>query len=231
MYDFESHPHIQPAPAPWTLNGSGYILLFRFGRRFHERHAPPFGAHAGRLRLGVGCVMLVDYATSGAGPYRELLLMPGIYQYGRRFHPSITHIYVSTWASIVNGHVNWGIPKEHADFHIESLADGSERIRVSREDRPVADLHLRPWGLHLPVNTALVPRPLRTVAQPYRGKVYRTDLGGKGRMRPARLLSARVDNGLFPDFSDTRLLAAVKVVDFTLNFPVPRIEPCPPAAG
>ncbi|MDJ0837049.1 MAG: acetoacetate decarboxylase family protein [Acidobacteriota bacterium] len=224
MYDFETHPHIQPEPAPWTLHGNGYILLFRFSRAFLEQHAPRFPDHTGRLGLRIGCVILVDYTASNAGPYRELLLIPGLFHYGRRRHPTISNIYVSTWDSIVNGHVNWGIPKVHADFHIEAEADGSRRVQVSRENKPFVSLHLRSRGPRIPVHTALAPKGLRTVVQPYRGRFYRTCLSGSGRIQPTRLLAAEVDDALFPDFTDSKLLAAVRVTDFTLRFPMPHVE-------
>ena len=227
MYHFETHPHIQPAPAPWTLNGAGYILIFRFPSLLLDRHRPAGPNHLGQPRLNIGCVMLVDYAASAVGPYRELLFMPGLFKRGRHFHLSITRIYVSTWNSIVNGHVNWGIPKEHADFQVCQEDDGSERITVSRQGAAFVQLHLRPWGMHLPMNTAWVPAALRTVLQAYQGKIYSTSLSGKGRLRPARLLSAEIDDVHFPDFSGCRLLAAVKVNDFVVNFPIPAIEPLP----
>jgi len=68
-------------PAPWNLTGKGYILLYKFPGNFVEgkSNLPSFlkGCFAG----GFGTLMLVDYSTSNAGPYGELLLIPGKFRH------------------------------------------------------------------------------------------------------------------------------------------------------
>src|SRR6187549_840298 len=119
------------APAPWTLTGDGYIFVYKFSQDFVRSQGliPPF--LQGAYRGGFGAVMLVDYHTSGVGAYRELLFIPGVFEVNGKNYYSITKIYVSTMASVVNGQENWGIPKEVADFDIQRLDDSSERITVS----------------------------------------------------------------------------------------------------
>lgn len=68
----------------------------------------------------LGSVQIIRYLSSPLGPYDELTYVPGnmTYKVGASFisGPSITRIYVSSAASIVNGRRNWNIPKELARF-------------------------------------------------------------------------------------------------------------------
>jgi acetoacetate decarboxylase len=67
--------------------------------------------------------------TSGVGPYKELLFIPGVFHINGRYTYSISKIYVSTEASVRSGIENWAIPKEVADFTIEDQDDGSTLYR------------------------------------------------------------------------------------------------------
>lgn len=184
---------------PWLLEGSGSIFLFRFERR-------------------LGVVMLVDYAGSPVGSYWELLFLAGF---------RITRIYVSTEESAVSGRENWGIPKEVADFAVERRGR-TEHVHVTLAGRTVADLTVGIGRPPLPVTAALLPRAWRTLVQPWEGRTFRTTLSGRGMVRPARLLKARIDPELFPDLTRGRLLAAVHASRFKLLFPEARVSPGSP---
>lgn len=180
---------------PWHLRGSGSILLFR-------------------LESELGLVMLVDYDESPVGPYWELLFLSGF--------RTITRIYVSSEESAVNGRENWGIPKEVADFEVERRGR-TEQVRVTTlEGRTVADLTVGIGRPPLPVTAALIPRSFRTLVQPWEGRTYVTTLAGRGVIRPARLLKARIDPELFPDLTRGRLLGAVHASRFRLILPEPQ---------
>lgn len=179
---------------PWHLRGSGSILLFR-------------------LESELGLMMLVDYDESPVGPYWELLFLSGF--------RTITRIYVSTEESAVNGRENWGIPKEVADFAVERRGR-TEQVRVTSEGRTVADLTVGIGRPPLPVTAALIPRSFRTLVQPWEGRTYVTTLAGRGVIRPARLLKARIDPELFPDLTRGRLLGAVHASRFRLILPEPQ---------
>lgn len=54
-----------------------------------------------------------------AGPYDELLYVPGYFNFKSEagkdnFALSVTRIYVSAPASVKNGRANWGVPSELA---------------------------------------------------------------------------------------------------------------------
>lgn len=213
-------PH---APAPWDLRGSGYILFYRptavWGGEasfVHPDHQPHF-------RGGVGAVMLVDYADSPVGAYDELLFIPGFFNFqgqGRAF-PAISKIYVSTQVSVVNGWQNWRIPKEEAQFARYTQGQ-TERVIIQTSDgERIADMSLYRQKVRLPFTTAVVPPPLRTIAQPDPRQTYHTTLAGQGWLSPAQLLHARTNQAYFPDLTQGRLLMALHVSDFRLTFPPP----------
>jgi hypothetical protein len=190
---------------PWHLQGSGSILLFRFEPGFLEHSF---------LEHSLGLVMLVDYDESPVGPYWELLFLSGF--------RTITRIYVSTEESAVNGRENWGIPKEVADFAVERRGR-TEHVHVTLDGRTVADLTVGIGRPPLPVTATVLPRSWRTLAQPWEGRTLVTTLAGRGVIRPARLLKARIDPDLFPDLTRGRILGAVHASRFRLIFPEPKV--------
>lgn len=220
-------PEVQLAPAPWRLNGEGWILLLRLPGdvRNDTRHIPP--ALRGCALSGPSMVMFVDYADSPAGPYRELLYIPGRFTLpGGRRAWSVTRIYVSSWDSVVNGRLNWGIPKDHAVFMREPAGRGAagERIRVEIEGRRVATLELRARGPAMPVYAGLLPASLRRLAQYHAGRRFEFAPGASGRAGPAQVSSLESDPALFPDLSGARVKLALRVPAFSLQFPLARIS-------
>ena len=210
-------------PAPWNLTGSGYILMFKFNRTFISNQANLSPQDAAAYAGGLGWVMLVDYQTSDAGPYREMLFIPGKFRWqGARYY-SISTIYVSTAASVVNGRSNWGIPKQLADFTVTPEDEHTERFSVSLEGQPIADFRLRSFGPELAVTSRLFPARPRTLVQNLEGRTYLTTPGGSGSVQPAQLLSADIDGQHFPDIRGARLLAAVRASNFRLTFPTAHI--------
>lgn len=210
------------APAPWSLVGSGYIILMKLSPDFVFEKGFVTGDLKGRYAGGLGTVMFVDYLSSDVGPYKELLFIPGMFSFGRRTFFSITRIFVSTEASVENGRKNWGIPKERADFSVDRYGD-NERIHVSREGRQFVELHFRPMHLSMPVTSSLVPQGLRTLAHHYEGRTYLTTPGARGAVSPARLMHARIDGDVFPDFTQGRILGTMSVPRFLMTFPEARV--------
>lgn len=221
-------PEVQRARAPWRLQGDGWILLLGLTQqaRRDARHIPsalrdcPLG--------GPSIVMFVDYSESPAGPYRELLYIPGRFTLpdGRRAW-SVTRIYVSTWDSVVNGRLNWGIPKDHAEFSRE--ADGGEdgrgeRIRVEVAGRHVATLALNARGPAVPISTGLLPAALGRIAQYHAGRRFEFVPGASGRAGLARATSLESDPALFPELAGARVRLALRVPRFSLSFPVAEVS-------
>lgn len=208
------------APPPWRLRGDGYILFYRFNRHLLDIWQQHYPVKLGFPAMRFGAVMAVDYWDSPVGPYRELLLIPGIFRFGFALHPSITHIYVSSQESVVNGFRNWGIPKQRCDF------DHGDNHFVARNERlTIADLQFKPVGPQFPVNTKIVPGVWRTLCHVKDGQRLKTTVGGSGRAQMVKLTHAKVDHGGFPDFTRGTLLGAWKITDFELFFPPARLLP------
>jgi hypothetical protein len=217
-------PEVARAPAPWTLQGDGWIMLLRLpeSARRDPRHLPP------ELRAwpvtGPSIVMFVDYAQSPVGPYRELLYIPGRFDLGTgRPAWSVTRIYVSTWESVVNGRLNWGIPKDRADFRRERAGRG-EVIQVEVDARAVARFELAPRGPSLPTHGGLLPAAMRRLVQHYEGQRFELAPRASGRAGLARVTALESDPELFPDLAAARVTLALRVPRFSLTFPIAKVS-------
>lgn len=208
-------------PAPWTLIGKGYILLYKFPKKFVEQKTTLPKFLKGHFTGGFGALMLVDYSTSNAGPYGELLLIPGKFTHqGKKFN-TISNIYVSTMESVVNGRRNWGIPKELARFSFQKTDSHTEMVRVFSEETYIAEFTLETGKLPFPVNTRLLPFPL---VQYHEGSYYYTTFQGSGTGKLAKLKDIRINSSLFPDISEFKPLLAIQVEPFKITFPVATIK-------
>jgi hypothetical protein len=204
-------------PAPWNLTGNGYIFIYRFPKEC--RDSPFFSISlSDKPASGFGTIMLVDYGKSDAGPYRELLFIPGEFDYLYKKFYSITKIYVSTRESVDNGRENWGIPKELADFQAVRIDRRRERIIVKREGVVVFDATLRKRYVPFRVSTKFFSHAL---VQKLAGKtVFFTEFNGSGRGRLAVLESIYCNPQLFPEVCSLKPIAVTAIEDFHITFPV-----------
>jgi len=205
-------------PAPWKLQGNGYIFLYKFPKKF--RDDPSFSIPlTDEPFSGFGTVMLVDYHESDAGPYRELLFIPGEFKYLYKKFYSVTKIYVSTMESVINGRKNWGIPKEHADFKIISLGKNRERIIVSKDGVPFFDVTLKKKAFNFRISTRYISNALVQKVDESEN-IYFTQFNGRGRGRIAKLESISCNEEFFPKICSQRPIAVTAVEDFNIEFPV-----------
>lgn len=215
------------APPPWTLTGNGLVLIAHFPEAFVRKQGflAPYQRFA--YRGWIGTVMLVDYQTANVGPYQELLFIPGLFRFGGRTSFSISKIYVSTQDSVSNGRVNWGIPKELADFSFRNNPDGSRSITVSRDGEPFLALQSKPWGPRFPITTNLLPgfqvmqQRLTASGRPSPGSLLLTRPSASGSARLTSLSGIRINAAFFPDLSLIKPLLSVTVENFRMTFPVP----------
>lgn len=208
-------------PAPWNLTGKGYILLYKFSKEFVKKNCKVPAFLDNSFTGGFGTIMLVDYSTSNAGPYGELLFIPGKFKHNNKKLNTITDIYVSSNSSVVNGRRNWGIPKEQADFKFDQVDKKTEKVHVHKGNTPIADFTLKSGGISFPVSTKLLPFPL---VQSLENNYYYTTFSGKGIGRLANLCEVNINSDVFPDVSTLKPLMAIKVEPFSITFPVPTIE-------
>lgn len=196
-----------PVRPPWTLRGDAHGLL-----------AWMPGGRAGLM-------LFVRYTDSDVGPYDELLWLDpwGLSLGGARRH-TITRIYVSTEASVFNGRINWGIPKELASFSVSSLGDQGQRVEVSSAIGHIAGFTHRSSGRALPVDLGLLPARFRTLVQVTGGQQFETRLWARGRLARARFSELAVNPALFPDVRRGRPLAGFSLRGFQMSFPAPRVS-------
>lgn len=214
-------PDVPRVPAPWSLRGNAWIVLLRLPSQAEARHAFVPTELRSSIAAPVSALMFVDYVSAPCGPYRELLFIPGVMRFpdGHR-HASISRILVSTWDSVVNGRANWGIPKDRADFDI-GREPGLERLTVTTQGREICRLEFEPArGLRLPLATSWLPSSWLTLAQAYDGRVYYYAPQARGFMKTCRLLRWQFDGASFPDLAPATVLSALRIEDFSLQFPV-----------
>ncbi len=213
-------------PAPWRLEGSGLVLLLKRRRGTVDPRWYAMADSGEFARPGIGLLMFVDYWHSEAGPYRELLFIPGRFRAGGRLLWSITRILVSSAQSVTGGRANWGIPKELGGFTLDHDPDGSRRLQVTQDGRSVADLAWRPRGPEVPVSTRLVPAALRTLIQRLDGRQFLLTPSARGAMGGARVERLQADPAMFPSVGPQDVLAAFAVPRFEMRFPPAEVSPC-----
>lgn len=211
------------APAPWQLTGRAYAFPLRLPEEQRTRQSgvpDSLGAPRGRYSI----MMFVEYTDSDVGPYQELLFIPGHYHAGdHRWHRSIGHIYVSSHDSVINGRLNWGIPKDQASFTVER--DGrEEQISVARNGQTFCRLTVRHGVLGLPLPAALVPARLRTLTQIRGGKRFIYTPRAGGILRRASLKESWADGIHFPAIQAGTALPGGYMPTFNMTFPVARIS-------
>lgn len=209
--------NIKKFPAPWTLRGNGYIFLYKFSSHFSDKKyfktdfaKEPFS--------GFGTIMLIDYAQSTAGPYRELLFIPGEFSFMYKKYYSITKIYVSTMESVKNGWDNWAIPKELAEFEITDTGKKRQHWTVKKDGNTFFDVVLSKRPFYVPVNAKYISHAL--VQKKEKDIYYFTEFQGKGKGRLAKLESICCNSEYFPDICAERPLAVTAIEDFIMEFPV-----------
>lgn len=211
----------QTAPPPWTLHGDGVVIVAHFPEAFVREHGFLADFQRDGYRGYIGTVMLVDYHTSGVGPYRELLFIPGLFRLGDRTTFSISKIYVSTLNSVQNGIENWGIPKELAQFNLTTLPNGTRLFEVTREGHLFLSARVKPWSFRFPISTELLPG--FQVTQQRRDDLLLTRPKATGKGRLASLNLVAIDGAYFPDIQRGTVLSTILVEDFTMTFPMPEV--------
>ena len=236
-------PPVPAAPAPWDLCGQGYMFLLWMPQDvlLQGSFTPPDLQRVGSSRLAIA--MFVDYAQSKVGPYHELLYIPGRFRFGHddegrpERHWSITRIFVSTWESVVNGRRNWGIPKDRCDFDVQYGAAGADEICLRDANGHVfAELGLRAYGPRRSAPRNGMPDSWRRLSQIRNGLQFTYTPRATGHFRLARVRHWRFNSALFPDLSQGRLLTAVRITDFRMEFPISGVKPasagnCPPESS
>jgi len=139
---------ISSTPAPWTLKGTVYTFLF-YVTPSQAKNLPSIaysplegGSSFGAAKAvgGLGNIQIIRYFESPVGPYDEMVLIPGKFEYEveqggpKRRNFRVTRIYVSQKETCYNGRKNWSIPKHLARFEFKTFPTGSTEINVYPHD-------------------------------------------------------------------------------------------------
>lgn len=209
------------APAPWSLEGVGYILIGRFSADFVEQYTKVVTPLAGNFSGGLGALMIVDYHSSDVGAYQELLFIPGRFQFNGKGYFHIPQIYVSSEDSVENGRRNWGIPKLQGDFVFKSEGK-HEVVEITQGQDSVGRCVFKPILGQIPFTTALLPKSWRRlIQQNFDGEGWlETVLSGAGWLQPMKVESLAFNSEYFAPIKSEQIWIAVKVPKFNLEFPV-----------
>jgi hypothetical protein len=205
------------APAPWSLSGRGFVLIYHFSHAFNARYGFLENYQHQAYKGWLGAVMLVDYESSDVGPYQELLFIPGLFHLGGKPSFSISKIYVSTTESQWNGYNNWGIPKEVASFKVSGNSD-STHFQVLEKGKSEAffDAQLKTWGPSIPLTSKLLP--LSHIIQKKEEELLFTPISVKGTTKTASLQHIQADPLHFPPLQKLKPILCLSVEDFSMQF-------------
>ncbi|KOS19627.1 hypothetical protein ESCO_001239 [Escovopsis weberi] len=161
--DSNEHPQasaspIEPIPripAPWKVRGDIYSFSLWTSKakaesmpKHHlfsqlEAHSSFADSESSKPVGGLGSIQILRYKETPVGPYDELVVVPGSYEWerkgpdGRRKGGSnlkISRVYVSQKHTCYNGRLNWNVPKHLARFDWQYDPNGVTTVRVFPHD-------------------------------------------------------------------------------------------------
>ncbi|PTB62588.1 hypothetical protein BBK36DRAFT_60611 [Trichoderma citrinoviride] len=170
---------IRHIPPKWALRGDIYTFSFwtppDAARNLPEHAYSPLEGKTSfadeaysRPVGGLSMIQILSYRDSPVGPYDEMLVAPGSFDWERTeedgtktrgSNPKITRIYVSTPNSCFNGRTNWNTPKHLARFVWDHHPDGSTTIQIFPHDDPRNADESQPSATPL-FTTTFKPMPL-----------------------------------------------------------------------
>jgi hypothetical protein len=206
-------------PAPWTLQGHAFAFLVKMPEDDLDNRCFVVPELAGKRAGRFSVLMYVNYSSSNAGAYHELMFLPARHDFNGSKRWTISKIYVSGMETLVNGRENWGIPKEMANFDSVIGTSGIERVRVSSGKIVFADMTFAPWGPSFPVTSSLMPSFIRTLAHYRGGKLYTVTPTLRCMSRLARVRAMTFNDNFFPDLSRGKVIFGGYLGNFTAVFP------------
>jgi hypothetical protein len=211
------------APAPWQLEGTGVIWCYRLPKAFNQKYGFMAPYQDASYLAGIGAVMYVNYASSGVGPYQELLFIPGLFRMKGKLTFSISKIYVSSYDSVWNGRENWGIAKERAVFDRQTNKLGGMEIGVSREGQTFFEAQIQPKGPRFPLYPWLFSWLKLTQLKGPDLLLTKPMLEGHAQRATNKLQAS--DPRLFPPVQQLNPFLTLYIPDFKMVFPEAQVLP------
>jgi hypothetical protein len=206
-------------PPPWNLTGEGIIIPFYANKKYFLDSNYLSEEDKKIYNGGLGAIMLVNYETSNVGPYFELLLIPGDFEFQKKTYKRITKIFVSNEVSVKEGIKNWAIPKEFANFTWEKNSNET-KIEI-KTNEIFFKLSYESLFFSFPVTTSIYPVEL---LQPNENQFLITKFTGKGSGKFAKINSIYTNEKNFPNIKNgSKIHFGLSVSQFQIQFPVPKI--------
>lgn len=152
---------IVPVPAPWKLKGTVYTVTFwcKAGQLPEFAYSPLEAASSfanpevsGQHHGGTSQLQIIRYTESPVGPYDEMIIIPGFFDYRveedgnttTKKNARVTRIYVSHKYTCWNGRKSTQCPSDfpHASAHSRIM-----QIGISRSTWPVSTFKICRMGL------------------------------------------------------------------------------------
>ncbi|WP_026152464.1 acetoacetate decarboxylase family protein [Actinopolyspora halophila] len=202
-------------PSPWRLCGELSVSLWRLPRRLLP--AVPEGLSPVLLgEAGVVGTAWVLYRSGSVLEYNELLVAV-LVRRGARLRACLTQIWVDSAASLWGGRALWGIPKERAEFGVESV----EPLRIEAHGIASASMTDR---VTLPKKWPLGYR----IAQSLAGDIVESRVRVRGRMAVRTASWHPEPDGPLGWLHGRRPFVSLALHDFEMRFGA---EADPPAQG
>src|ERR1700754_2500852 len=101
----EQLPAARLCALPWTIQGSGYVVLLRAGELSDEQlFVPP--SLRGKRHGDTLSLLFFDYTSTACGPSRELIVA-AVFDFAEGAFSSITRAFTSTHDGVSNSRHHW----------------------------------------------------------------------------------------------------------------------------
>jgi hypothetical protein len=200
---------------PWKLKGNGYIILYKLPREFLIEKSFIPSSLQNKFYGSLSALIIVDYKESNVGSYKEILFIPGLFNFNKTKLFSISKIYVDSESSILNGIENWAIPKEYANFDIKNLNDKSQSISISNKNDVFFKANIKSNIFKIPFNSKIINLSL---LQNKNNENFITDFSAKGLISKSQIDIDFINEKFLPDLKNFKPLISFKVDNFSMIF-------------
>lgn len=199
------------APAPWQCTGEALVWVSRPTKAAARVLQAQFPGNRPLIVVGG----FIRYLETPVGPYDEVFAIAGSHS-GSRPWGTVPFMAVDSSISLVNGRINWGLPKTLASFDSvdgpplewRAASVGDASWRVSASARPMR-------GISAPMSANAVCRQRTGSA------VGSTTMCLRGRVRPAMVCTDVFSTGSLDEWlrPGRHLGAVVTDLSFSLGAP------------
>lgn len=192
--------------------GNGYIFAYYFDEEFIEKDCFLTKDQKKNFEGGFGAVIYANYTDSSAGPYQELLFIPGKFAIDGDESYIVSKAYCSSPTAMEQ---QVFCKKELADFKVIKVDDKTETIVITRDGKPIFRIEVQSWGFNIPMNSDMVKFPLVSIED---GNVVTWNYNGNGNAKFAKIEAIGVRPAKFPDVALFSPLVGIHFDKFNIEY-------------